>query len=84
MGTRALDAARLFDLTGRTAIVTGASSGLGVTFAQTLAANGANGPSHSTGDLDSGGSGVEDAAMSAEDEPPLWALVRLPHTGRAA
>ncbi len=42
MSTRALDAARLFDLTGRTAIVTGASSGLGVTFAQTLAANGAN------------------------------------------
>jgi NAD(P)-dependent dehydrogenase (short-subunit alcohol dehydrogenase family) len=42
MGTQALDAARLFDLTGRTAIVTGASSGLGVTFAQTLAANGAN------------------------------------------
>jgi NAD(P)-dependent dehydrogenase (short-subunit alcohol dehydrogenase family) len=44
MSTQALDAARLFDLTGRTAIVTGASSGLGVTFAQTLAANGANGP----------------------------------------
>jgi NAD(P)-dependent dehydrogenase (short-subunit alcohol dehydrogenase family) len=42
VGTQALDAARLFDLTGRTAIVTGASSGLGVTFAQTLAANGAN------------------------------------------
>ena len=42
MGTQALDAARLFDLAGRTAVVTGASSGLGVTFAQTLAANGAS------------------------------------------
>ncbi|MEQ8834745.1 MAG: SDR family oxidoreductase [Miltoncostaeaceae bacterium] len=34
--------AQLFDLTGRTALVTGASSGLGVTFARTLAAAGAN------------------------------------------
>ena len=32
----------LFDLTGKTAIVTGASSGLGVTFAKTLAERGAN------------------------------------------
>jgi NAD(P)-dependent dehydrogenase (short-subunit alcohol dehydrogenase family) len=32
----------LFDLTGRTAIVTGASAGLGVTFAETLASKGAN------------------------------------------
>jgi NAD(P)-dependent dehydrogenase (short-subunit alcohol dehydrogenase family) len=32
----------LFDLTGRTAIVTGASAGLGVTFAEALASNGAN------------------------------------------
>lgn len=31
----------LFDLTGRTAIVTGASAGLGVTFAETLASKGA-------------------------------------------
>jgi NAD(P)-dependent dehydrogenase (short-subunit alcohol dehydrogenase family) len=34
--------ARLFDLTGRTAIVTGASSGLGVVFAEALASVGAN------------------------------------------
>lgn len=34
--------AQLFDLSGRTALVTGASSGLGVTFARTLAAAGAN------------------------------------------
>src|SRR5438552_188197 len=33
---------RQFDLTGKTAIVTGASSGLGVTFAQALAEQGAN------------------------------------------
>ena len=32
----------LFDLTGRTAIVTGASAGLGVTFAEVLASKGAN------------------------------------------
>ena len=32
----------MFDLTGSTAIVTGASSGLGVTFAETLASKGAN------------------------------------------
>lgn len=36
------DTKQLFDLTGRTAVVTGASSGLGVTFAETLAAAGAN------------------------------------------
>jgi len=42
MDTNALEAANLFDLSGRTAIVTGASSGLGVTFAYALAANGAN------------------------------------------
>ena len=33
---------RLFDITGKTAIVTGASSGLGVTFAEVLSAGGAN------------------------------------------
>ena len=32
----------LFSLEGRTAVVTGASSGIGVTFAAALAANGAN------------------------------------------
>jgi NAD(P)-dependent dehydrogenase (short-subunit alcohol dehydrogenase family) len=37
-----LHAASLFDLTGKTAVITGASSGLGVTFANALAANGAN------------------------------------------
>lgn len=37
-----LAASNLFDLTGKTAIVTGASSGLGVTFANALAQNGAN------------------------------------------
>lgn len=34
--------ASLFDLTGRTALITGASSGLGVTFARVLAGAGAN------------------------------------------
>src|SRR5687768_13072341 len=33
---------RFFDLTGRTAVVTGASSGLGVTFANALSSAGAN------------------------------------------
>ncbi len=37
-----LNAASLFDLTGKTAVLTGASSGLGVTFANALATNGAN------------------------------------------
>ena len=32
----------LFDLTGRVAVITGASSGLGVQFAKTLAAQGAD------------------------------------------
>lgn len=36
------DPTTLFDLKGRTALITGASSGLGVTFAHTLAAAGAN------------------------------------------
>jgi NAD(P)-dependent dehydrogenase (short-subunit alcohol dehydrogenase family) len=36
------EGSKLFDLTGRTALVTGASSGLGWRFAEVLAANGAN------------------------------------------
>ena len=37
-----MTAAKLFDLTGQTALVTGASSGLGVRFAEVLAENGAS------------------------------------------
>jgi NAD(P)-dependent dehydrogenase (short-subunit alcohol dehydrogenase family) len=37
-----VDISKLFDLTGRVAVVTGASSGLGVTFAEGLAAAGAS------------------------------------------
>ncbi|MGI9539489.1 MAG: SDR family NAD(P)-dependent oxidoreductase, partial [Miltoncostaeaceae bacterium] len=37
-----LKSSDLFDLTGKTAVVTGGSSGLGVTFARALAENGAN------------------------------------------
>src|SRR5262245_62318312 len=36
-----VQAAKLFDLTGQVALVTGASSGLGVRFAEVLAENGA-------------------------------------------
>ncbi len=42
MASTDLRAAAQFDLSGRTAIVTGASSGLGVVFARALAVNGAN------------------------------------------
>ena len=42
MASSDLSASALFDLSGKTAIVTGASSGLGVMFADALAANGAN------------------------------------------
>src|SRR5437667_7451950 len=42
LATKALmTSAKLFDLTGKVALVTGASSGLGAHFAQTLAENGA-------------------------------------------
>ena len=36
-----MTAAQIFDLTGKVALVTGASSGLGVRFAEVLAENGA-------------------------------------------
>lgn len=42
MASSDLSAKSLFDLSGKTAIVTGASSGLGVMFANALATNGAN------------------------------------------
>jgi len=42
MNDRSSDIGRLFDLTDRVALVTGASSGLGVSIARTLAAAGAN------------------------------------------
>ena len=42
MASTDLSANALFDLSGKTAIVTGASSGLGVMFANALATNGAN------------------------------------------